>query len=127
MSKKRSRIEIAENENSDTDDDSSDDSSEKSSSGEDDDSDDEALSDSEIIGSDDEDQAAALIGWKQISPNTPVETSRFPLTAKPGITISVNENWKQLDYLKLFLDTDIKKKMIGLYIPIMEFSQASCN
>ena len=109
MSKKRPRTEIIENENSDTDDERSDEESESSSFSECYESSDEALSDAESENneSDDSDEVTPLMGWKQIPCNKPIPTSRFPLKAKPGITVSLNPNWNHLDYLKLFFEDAI--------------------
>lgn len=113
MSKRRSRNDIVEHENSDIDTEESDTDSEDSSSDDEDDSQCGFSSDDGMDATDDdEDENVPLINWKRVPFNEPIRVTKFPLTAKPGITVDVDESWTALDYVKLFLDNNIMNTIV---------------
>lgn len=45
--------------------------------------------------------------WMKVHANTPIDAGRFEFTGNPGVTVDVDDEWRELDYLKLFLDQNI--------------------
>lgn len=57
--------------------------------------------------SENDEEEFLLKDWKQIPLNKKIAASRFSFTGTPGITIPVEDSWKELDFLKLFLDANV--------------------